>query len=101
MYHLTGGLRRRFRDGYVKEQRVSPEHVVKVVIDCPPICVRFARGDRLHLQVESACTPAFAPHLNTLEPLHSARRAVVARNRVWHTQLHNSHVAMPTVRAPR
>ncbi|MHC5108888.1 MAG: CocE/NonD family hydrolase [Planctomycetota bacterium] len=95
MYRLTGGIQRlRYREGYEHDSPVQPGQVVAVQIECPPLGTRLDVGDRLHLQVASAATPAFAPHLNTLEPLPTATKPVVAINRIWHGSAYESYVQL-------
>ena len=102
MFRLTGGIQRlRFRRGYDQDQPVTAGRIAKVVIDCPPIGLRLEEGDRLHLQIGSAAAPAFAPHLNTLEPIYSAKNAVVATNRVWHAPKRESYLAISLTPRPK
>lgn len=99
MFRLTGGIHRlRYRHGYDEDAPVEPGQVVKLVIRCPPIACRLEPGDRLHLQIGSAAIPAYAPHLNTLDPIATAKDSVIATSCVWHSARRQSYVAL-SVRA--
>lgn len=97
MFRLTGSIRRlRYRDGYDNDSPVKPGQVTKLVIDCPPIGCRLDPGDRLHLQIGSAACPAYAPNLNTLDPIATATEPVTATSRVWHSAGRESYITVST-----
>lgn len=95
MFRLTGSINRlRYHRGYDKDTPAKPGQVTKLVINCPPIGCRLDPGDRLHLQIGSAAIPAYAPNLNTLDPIATATEPVIATSRVWHSVGRESYVAV-------
>ncbi len=92
---LTGSIHRlRYHRSYDKDTPSKPGQVTKLVIDCPPIGCRLGPGDRLHLQIGSAAIPAYAPNLNTFDPIATATESVIATSRVWHSTGRESYVAV-------
>ena len=49
------------------------------------------------MRVGSSAFPSYARNLNTLEPMATATKAVVARNRVHHDADHPSYVLLPII----
>lgn len=96
MSALTSGIQRlRYRTG--SDEPVTPGTIVPVEIECLTTSQRFEKGDRIRVQIASAAVPVFARHLNTLDPLPTATRAVVATNRIHHSPDHPSTITIPVI----
>lgn len=88
---ITGGVQRlRYRNG--KDDPVRPGTVAEVTIDCWATGIRFDPGDRIRLEIGSTAYPAYARNLNTLDPPATAKKGVVATNRI-----HRGHLLLPVV----
>jgi len=94
-----GNIRLAFRESLERADPVGPGEVVRVRIDLWATGIRVPAGHRLRLEVASAAVPKLAAHTNTLEPPGTARRAVVARNRVWHDGSRASRLLLPVYAA--
>ncbi|MFO0982715.1 MAG: CocE/NonD family hydrolase [Planctomycetota bacterium] len=93
---LASGIQRlRYRDG--KDAPVPPGTIVAVTIDCWATSQSVAAGSRLLVRVGSSAFPAYARNLNTLEPMATAVKPVVAHNRVHHDQQHQSFIVLPVI----
>ncbi|GEM_PF-6907562 len=93
---ITGGVQRlRYRTG--RDAPVKPGEIVPVEIDCWATGLRLEKGDRIRLEVGSTAFPAYARNLNTLESPLTARKAVVATNRVYHDPKRPSYLLLPVV----
>ncbi|MEW6745826.1 MAG: CocE/NonD family hydrolase [Planctomycetota bacterium] len=107
IFHLTpdgkmrvigAGIQRvRYRLGPRTDAPVPPNEIVSVTIDCWASSIRLEKGDRIRLQVSSTAFPGFARHLNTLEPIATAREPVVATNSVYHDATRPSYVVLPVI----
>ena len=92
---VTGIQRLRYRFGTVKDAPVEPGTVVEVSIDCWASSIQLNKGDRLRLEVSSSAFPTYARNLNTLEPIATAKKAIVAKNRIFHDRVRASHLVLP------
>jgi putative CocE/NonD family hydrolase len=92
-----GNVRLALRDSLEKHDPVPPGEIVKVRIDLWATGIRLFKGHRLRLQISSGAVPKFAAHTNTLEPIGSATKVVIANNRVYHDQDHPSRLLLPVM----
>lgn len=89
MYAIASGIQRlRYRNG-----KDEPAKSGTVTVDCWATGIRLSKGDRIRIQVSSWAFPGYARNLNTLESPLTAKKAVVATNRVHHGA---SRLLLPT-----
>lgn len=91
----SGIQRVRYRNG--RDEPVAPGTVAKITVDCWATSVRLDAGDRLRVLVGSSGFPGYARNLNTLDPIATATKIVVAENRVHHGLSRASYVSLPVV----
>ncbi len=89
--------RLRFRNGYEREELVTPGEVVEVSIELYPTSNLFAAGHRIRLDISSSNFPRFDVNPNTGEPLGRHTHTVPALNTVYHDATRPSHVVLPIV----
>jgi putative CocE/NonD family hydrolase len=96
---LVDSIRRgRFRDGYDREELMTPGEPYEVVIPLPPTSNLFMPGHRIRLDVSSSSFPRFDPNPNTGEPLGRHTRTVSAVNTVYLDRARPSRIVLPLIR---
>lgn len=92
MIAIIGGIQRlRYRDG--KDEPVKPGEVVTVTVDCWATGIRLEKGERIRVVVNSWGFPGYARNLNTLDSPLTAKKIVIATNKVHRP----SYVTIPVV----
>ena len=98
--NLTDGiLRAKFRDSWEKPELLEPGRVYSVTIQLLPTSNLFARGHRVRLDVSSSNFPRFDVNGNTGENPGTSPVKIPARNTVYHSPGHPSHVVLPLIPA--
>ena len=99
--NLTDGiLRAKFRNSWEKPELLEPGQVYSVTIQLLPTSNLFARGHRVRLDVSSSNFPRFDVNGNTGENPGTSPVKIPARNTVYHSPGHPSHVVLPVIPAP-
>jgi putative CocE/NonD family hydrolase len=80
-----GMVRLRYRDGFAREQPVTPGEVYEVRIPMWDTCVRLEAGHRLRAEIASSAFPKYEVNLGTGGDMISETGGVIAVNRLWHT----------------
>jgi len=88
-------LRLRFRNGFDREELMTPGEIYAVSIDVGPVSNRFMPGHRIRIDISSSNYPQFDPNTNTGEPLGRERSRQVAMQTVYHDLARASHVLLP------
>ncbi len=95
--NITDGIFRvRYREGFDREVMMQPGHVYKIVIEPFATSNRFCKGHRLRVDISSSNFPHFDVNPNTGAPEGSAGERRVARNRLYCSPRHPSHLKMGT-----
>ena len=78
--------RARYRNGFDREDLLTPGEVVKVAFEIGWLSQVFAAGHRIRITVASTGAPFYEPNPNTGEPLgiELPTNVVVAKNTVYH-----------------
>jgi putative CocE/NonD family hydrolase len=96
---LVDSIRRmRFRNGYEREEPMTPGELYEVEIPLPPISNLFVPGHRIRLDVSSSSFPRFDVNPNTGEPLGRHSRTLIADNTVYLDGKHPSRLTLPVVK---
>lgn len=98
-YNLDETIQRvRYREGYDKEVFMEDGEVYKV--DLTPMATSnfFEKGHQIRIEISSSNFPRFDRNLNTGGNNYDEKDAVIARNRVWHSEKYPSHVKLPVVK---
>jgi hypothetical protein len=80
-----GMVRLRYRDGFDREQPVTPGDVYEVEIPMWDTCVRLPAGHRLRVEIASSAFPKYDVNLGTGADMITETTGVPASNRLWHT----------------
>jgi predicted acyl esterase len=99
-YHLNlvdSIIRTRYRNGWDREELMTPGHVYRVEIALPPTSNLFGAGHRIRLDVSSSNFPRFDVNPNTGEPVGRHTQSIVAHNAVHIDRAHPSHVVLPMI----
>jgi putative CocE/NonD family hydrolase len=97
-----GVLRSRFREGYDRTKLLEPGEVTRFNIDMTATGCRFLPGHRIRIEIASSWFSRFERNTqsgaenfmtDSLEP-------VVARNKVFHSSTHPSHIELPIIPQP-
>jgi uncharacterized protein len=95
-----GMVRLRYRDGFSREDPVTPGEVYKVRVVMWDTCLRLQPGHRLRLQIASAAFPKVDVNLGTGGDLATETAGVIAHNQLWHTAERPSRLVLPTRTLP-
>jgi uncharacterized protein len=80
-----GMVRLRYREGFEREQPVTPGEVYEVAIKLWDTCVRLPAGHRLRVEIASSAFPKYDVNLGTGGDMITETEGVIATNRLWHT----------------
>ena len=95
-----GILRARFRKGLDRMELLKPGEIYELEIDMRATANVFLPGHRIRVDVTSSNFPQFDRNPNTGEDLATAARVRVARQSVYHSPRHPSHIVLPVVALP-
>ncbi|MBI3980088.1 MAG: CocE/NonD family hydrolase [Chloroflexi bacterium] len=101
-YHLNlvdSIIRCRYRNGWERQELMTPGEVYRVQIALPPTSNRFQAGHRIRLDISGSSFPRFDVNPNTGEPMGRHTHTVVAHNTVHLDRAHPSHVVLPIIPA--
>jgi predicted acyl esterase len=90
-------IRTRYRNGWEREELMTPSAIYPVQIQLPPTSNLFAKGHRIRLDISSSNFPRFDVNPNTGEPVGRHTHAVVAHNVVYVDTKHPSQVILPVI----
>ena len=90
-------IRCRYRNGFEREELMTPGEIYKVQINLPPTSNLFQPGHRIRLDISSSNFPRFDLNPNTGEPLGRHTHHTLAHNTVHRDQDHPSHVVLPVI----
>jgi putative CocE/NonD family hydrolase len=97
-YNLDETIQRvRYREGYDKEVFMEKDEVYQV--DLTPMSTSnfFKKGHKIRIEISSSNFPRFARNLNTGGNNYDEKVAVVARNKVHHSEEYTSTIKLPIV----
>ncbi len=89
--------RLRFRNGYDREELVSPDEVVKLTIELYPTANVFKAGHRIGIEISSSNYPRFDVNPNTGEPIGRQTHTRTALNTVHHNAEYASSVELSVI----
>lgn len=95
---LTSSIRRcRYRNGFEKQELMTPGEVYELRFPLPPTSNLFKAGHRIRVDVSSSNWPKYEVNPNTGEPLGRHRRFAIATNTLHHDSKRPSHVVLPVI----
>lgn len=98
-YNLTDGIiRARYRNGYRRSPDLQGE-VVAYEIDLWATSNVFLPGHRIRVEISSSNFPRFDANPNTGSTIKDSDQMEVARQTIYHTDQHPSHILLPVIPA--
>jgi len=92
------GIRRaRYRNGYTKEELLTPHKPEKLSIELFDIGHTFLPGHRIRVEISSSAAPMFNPNQNTGNPVATDTEWKTANQTVYHDSDRPSHVLLPVI----
>ncbi|MEO8450335.1 MAG: CocE/NonD family hydrolase [Gemmatimonadota bacterium] len=92
----AGGVRRaRYRNGYLKEELLTPNQPTKFSIELFDIGHGILPGHRLRVEISSSASPFYSPNQNTGNPVATDTEWRVARQTVFHEGARMSRLLLP------
>ncbi len=95
-----GILRARFRRGLDRMELLKPGEVYELEVDMRGTANVFLPGHRIRVDLTSSNFPQFDRNPNTGEDLGTSARRRPARQAVYHSARHPSHIVLPVVAVP-
>jgi putative CocE/NonD family hydrolase len=90
-------LRCRYRQGFEREELMTPGEIYSIEIVLPPTSNLFKAGHRIRVDISSSNFPRFDLNPNTGEPMGRHTHSEVAHNTVYCNAEHPSHVVLPII----
>jgi len=91
-----GMVRLRYRDGFSREDLITPGEVYEVNIAMWDTCLQLQPGHRLRLEVASSAFPKVDVNLGTGGDMVTETEGVIAHNQLWHTAARPSRLLLHT-----
>lgn len=95
MLVTDGILRARFRNGFDREEFLSPGEVYELTVDLWSTSLVFNKGHRIRVAVSSSNSTRFDPNPNTGKPFRADNETRVATNTLFLSKSHPSHIVLP------
>jgi putative CocE/NonD family hydrolase len=97
----TIGIRRaRYRNGFTREELLTPGKSEKIRIELYDMAHRFEPGHRVRLEISSSAAPSFNPNQNTGNPVATDTAWKVARQTIYHESARASSITLPVMAKP-
>jgi hypothetical protein len=97
---VHGTIRARFRNSLRQPEWLEKDKVYAYAIDMWQTGITFQKGHRIRVEVASALFPMFSRNLNTGGHNEKEKKYVRARQRIYHSPEHPSHVVLPVIDLP-
>lgn len=92
------GIRRgRYRNGYSREELLTPGKTENYRIELFDLAHRFEPGHRVRLEISSSAAPFFNPNQNTGNPIATDTVWKVAHQTIYHDRAHPSSITLPVM----
>ena len=94
-----GVLRARFRNGFDKNQLLTPNEITRFDIDMTAAGIRFLPGHKIRIEIASSWFNRFDRNLQTGAEnwMRDEGEPVVATQKVFHDASHPSHIVLPII----
>jgi hypothetical protein len=94
----TGVIRARYRNGFDREELVTPGAVEEYTIQLGHQGYTFLAGHRIRIEISSSHAPYINPNQNTGNPVATDTEWKVAHQTIYHDRTRPSRVVLPTIR---
>ncbi len=95
--HFVGIRRARYRNGYDKEELLTPNKQEKFKIELFDIGHTFLPGHKIRIEISSSAYPHYNPNQNTGNPVATDTDWKIAHQTVYHDSQRPSHVLLPVL----
>ncbi|HEV8196489.1 MAG TPA: CocE/NonD family hydrolase, partial [Gemmatimonadales bacterium] len=93
------GIRRgRYRNGYQREELLTPGQVEHFPIELFDLAHRFLAGHRIRLEISSSAVPIYSPNQNTGNPVATDTTWKVAHQTIYHDRTRVSSITLPVMK---
>jgi len=92
-----GVIRARYRNGFDKEELLTPGKVEKYIINLHEIGHRFLKGHRIRIEISSSSHPMFTPNQNTGNPVATDIEWNIAHQTIYHEKKYPSALVLPVI----
>ena len=96
-----GIVRARYRESLSEPRPLEPGAVSRFEIDLVGTSNAFLTGHRIRVHITSSHFPQFDRNPNTGEPFGTSAKVKVARQSVYHSSTHPSHIVLPVIPGER
>ena len=93
----AGYLRMRYRNGFEKQELMTPKQVYKIRIGQVYTANVFKKGHRIRLSITSSKAPHYDPNPNTGTEIATEKSLIPVTNKVHHSEKYPSRVILPVV----
>lgn len=90
-----GVVRARYRNGFDREELLTPGEVARYEIDLGHIAHSFEPGHRIRIDLTSSAYPSIAPNQNTGNPVATDTEWKTARQIIHHSREYPSRIILP------
>ena len=94
-----GVVRARYRNGFDREELLTPGEVARYEIDLGHIGHSFEPGHRIRIDLTSSAYPAIAPNQNTGNPVATDTEWNTANQIIFHNREYPSRIVLPDTSA--
>jgi putative CocE/NonD family hydrolase len=92
---MVGIRRARYRNGYDREELLTPGKVENFRIELFDIAHSFEPGHRIRLEISSSSVPSYNPNQNTGNPVATDTEWKVAHQTIYHDRTRASSITLP------
>jgi putative CocE/NonD family hydrolase len=93
----AGYLRMRYRNGFEKQELITPGEVYKIKIGQLHTANLFKKGHRIRVQITSSKAPHYDPNPNTGTEIATEKNLVPATNTIHHSKKYPSKIILPII----
>jgi putative CocE/NonD family hydrolase len=94
---LVGIRRARYRNGYEREELLTPGKVESYRIELFDIAHTFEPGHRIRVEISSSAAPAYNPNQNTGNAVATDTEWKVAHQTIYHSRPLSSSITLPVI----
>jgi len=94
---VHGTIRARFRNSLQQPELLEKDKIYAYAIDMWQTGITFQKGHCIRVEVASAFFPMFSRNLNTGGHNEKEKKFVSARQKIYHSAEHPSHVILPLI----
>lgn len=91
----TGVIRARYRNGFDREELLTPGEIERYEIDLGHIAHSFQPGHKIRIDLTSSAYPEIAPNQNTGNPIATDTEWNTARQIIYHSSEYPSRIVLP------